>query len=79
MKKSKKLSQLNDREFAELIESGGKGGAGPCPRQIGHLAYAFRAPAAEAARVQPGAHRSIRKWLNLSQRVFAELLSVTRD
>jgi len=77
MKKSKKLHQLNDHEFAEL-----KAGAEEALAHVQGKKVTLRTrsvPRRQKPSVfTPTRIRSIRRRLNVSQPVFAELLYVTK-
>jgi len=77
MKKSKKIHQLNDHEFAEL-----KAGAEEALAHVQGKMVTLRTRSVPR-RQKPSAFtptriRSIRRRLNVSQPVFAELLYVTK-
>ena len=77
MKKSKKIHQLNDHEFAEL-----KAGAEEALAHVQGKMVTLRTRSVPR-RPKPSAFtptriRSIRRRLNVSQPVFAELLYVTK-
>ena len=77
MKKSKKIHQLNDHEFAEL-----KAGAEEALAHVQGRMVTLRTRSVPR-RQKPSAFtptriRSIRRRLNVSQPVFAELLYVTK-
>jgi len=77
MKKSKKIHQLNDHEFAQL-----KAGAEEALAHVQGRMVTLRTRSVPR-RQKPSAFtptriRSIRRRLNVSQPVFAELLNVTK-
>src|SRR5947209_5786250 len=77
MKKSKKIHQLNEHEFAELKAGAEEALAHAQGKKITLRTRAAPRPQRPRA-FTPSRIRSIRRRLNVSQPVFAELLYVTK-
>lgn len=77
MKKSKKIHQLNDREFAELKAGAEEALAHVQGKMVTLRTRSVPRPQKPSA-FTPTRIRSIRRRLNVSQPVFAELLYVTK-
>lgn len=77
MKKSKKSQRLNDREFAELKEGAEEALAHARGRMV-TLRTRSALRRQKPPPFTPARIRSIRRRLNVSQPVFAELLYVTK-
>lgn len=78
MKKSKKIHQLTDDEFAELRAGAEEALAHAQGKKATLRTRALSLPHRPAV-FSPGRIRSIRSRLNVSQPVFARLLYVTKD
>jgi putative transcriptional regulator len=77
MKKSKKIHQLNDSEFAELKAGAAQALAHVQGKKVTlRTRFVHRRP--KPPTFTPERIRSIRRRLNVSQPVFAELLYVTK-